>query len=195
MGYTRGIKWTAEKIKTEIKEVMKTLNIDRMPTSVEIKKVTRNTSLINAIRRHGGYLFWAMQMNITQNECTTRTGLDGELLIKEILEYKGYSVEKMSVKHPYDLLVNENIKIDVKVSHKYKGKFGEYYTFNLEKANPTCDIYVFICAEEDKKKFLIIPSKFLHQTQISVGYNSKYDIYKDSWDYIEQYNEFYKNVI
>jgi hypothetical protein len=93
---------------------MKALNIERMPSSVEIKKVTKDSRLSNAIRRHGGYLFWAMKMGTSQSECTTRTGLDGELLIKDILENKSYVVEKMSVKHPYDLLVNGNIKIDIK---------------------------------------------------------------------------------
>lgn len=195
MGYTTGTQWTIDKIKAEILEVMKALNIERMPTSVEIKRVTKDSRLNNAIRRYGGYLFWSMKMGIQQSECTTRTGLEGELLIKDILEGKGYKVDKMSVKHPYDLLVNGNIKIDVKVSHKYKGKYGQYYTFNLEKSNPTCDLYIMICIYSEKKELLIIPSKFLHQTQISISDNSKYNIYKDRWDYIDQYNSFYKSVV
>jgi hypothetical protein len=195
LGYAKGTQWDGDKIKADIKEVMEALNIERMPTSVEIKKVTKDSRLVNAIKRHGGYLFWAMKMGVPQSECTTRTGLQGELLIKNILETKGYTVDKMSVKHPYDLLVNGNIKIDVKVSHKYKGKYGQYYTFNLEKSNPTCDLYVLICEENEDQNFLIIPSKFLHQTQISVSNNSKYYIYKDRWDYICKYNSFYKSVI
>ncbi len=173
---------------------MAALNIDRMPTSVEIKKVTKNSCLINAIRRHGGFLYWSINIGVEQSECTTRTGLEGELKIKKFLERKGYKVEKMSVKHPYDLLVNDDIKIDVKFSNKYKGKCGEYFTFNLEKSSPTCDLYIFICHEDGVKKTLIIPSKLLHQTQISVSDKSKYDIYKDRWDYIEQYDKFYKSV-
>lgn len=192
MGYTIGTQWSTDKIKVEIREVMDALNIERMPTSVEIKKVTKDSRLVNAIKRHGGYLHWATVMNISQSECTTRTGLEGELLIKNILENKGHTVEKMSLKHPYDLLVNGNIKIDTKVSHKYKDK---YYTFNLEKSNPTCDLYIFICEDDEERKFLIIPSKFLHQTQISISDNSKYNLYKDRWDYIETYNSFYKSVI
>ena len=192
MGYTTGTQWTKDKIKNEIIEVMKTLIIERIPTSVEMKKVTKDSRLINAVRRHGGYLCWATEINTTQSECTTRTGLEGEVLIKSILEDKQYQVDKMSVKHPYDLLVNGNIKIDVKVSNKYKGK---YYSFNLEKANPTCDLYVFICIHGEEKEFLVIPSKFLHQTQISISDNSKYNNYKDRWDYIDTYNSFYKSVI
>lgn len=192
MGYTTGEKWTHNKIKTEILNVMNCLNIDRMPTSVEIKKVTKNAKLTNAIRRHGGYLYWAMELGVEQSKCTTRIGLNGELFIKNLLENLNYKVEKMSVKHPYDLLVNKNIKIDVKVSNKYK---DQYFTFNLEKSNPTCDLYVLICVNQEEKKYYVVPSKFLHQTQISICDSSKYDIYKDRWDYIEQYDRFYKTVV
>lgn len=195
MGYAFGIRWTNEKIKEEIFKVMYALDINRMPSSVEIKLVTGNSKLTNAIRRNGGYLFWANKFNLNQSECETRTGFEGEMKVKEILENKGYLVEKMSVKHPYDLLVNSTIKIDVKSSHKYEGPKGwPSYSFNLEKKNPTCDIYVVWCIEDNK--ILVIPSKFLKQTQLCItDKSSKYDIYKDRWDYIEQYNSFYKSVI
>ncbi len=192
MGFTHGTQWNYELIQAEILSIMTTLDLDRMPTSVEIQKVTKDTRVINAIRRHGGYEFWSKQVGSCQSECTTRTGLSGELEVKNILENKGYTVEKMSVKHPYDLLVDGNIKIDVKTGNKYKGNSGEYYSFNLEKKNPTCDIYIIICRQN--KKILVIPSKFLHQTQISIGENSKYDIYRDRWDYIKQYEQFYKSI-
>ena len=184
--------WNYAKIKIEIIEVMKALDLKRVPTSVEIQKITKNSKLINAIRRHGGFEFWSRQVGDHQSKCTTRTGLDGEMKIKKILEDKGYLVEKMSVKHPYDLLVSGNVKIDVKTSNIYKSECGEYYTFNLEKKNPTCDIYIMFCKQSNK--ILVIPSKFLHQTQMAIGNKSIYDIYIDRWDYISQYEQFYKSV-
>ena len=100
----------------------------------------------------------------------------------------------MSIKHPYDLLVDKNIKFDVKAANKYvNGEGHSYYSFNLEKRNPTCDIYILLCI--DTERIFIIPSKFLHQTQISMSDNSKYSIYENRWDYIEQYSNFYKTVI
>ena len=174
---------------------MTLLNIDRMPSSVEIRKVTNSTSLCNAINKRGGFNHWANIMTLGQSECETRVGLSGELKVKDKLEELGYKVEKMSIKHPYDLLVNGNIKIDVKTARKYNsGKEWSSYSFNLEKYNPTCDIYVFICVEDEK--YLIIPSKFLKQTQLCItDKKSKYDIYKDRWDYIDKFDSFYKSVI
>jgi hypothetical protein len=40
---------------------------------------------------------------------------------------------------------------------------------------------------------LIIPSKFLRQTQLCItDKESKYDVFKDRWEYVEVYNKFYK---
>lgn len=194
MGYATGIKWSYEMIKQELIKIMEALDINRMPTSVEIKLVTKDSKLINAIRRHGGFLYWANQLDVGQAPGATRLGMIGEENIKLTLESKGYKVDKMSIKHPYDLLVNSYIKVDVKTAKLYTSTKGSsYYTFNLEKRNPTCDIYIFYCVEVEK--VLVIPSKFLKQTQLSIGEDSKYNKYIDRWDYLEQYNKFYRDIL
>lgn len=194
MGYTHGIQWTDELIKEEIFKVMESLNLNRMPSEPEIKNTLKNSGLACAISRRGGFRKWADKLNLSQSHCETRTGFNAEIKIKEILSNNGYEVEKMSIKHPYDLLVDKNIKIDVKAANKYvNGEGHSYYSFNLEKRNPTCDIYILLCI--DTERIFIIPSKFLHQTQISMSDNSKYSIYENRWDYIEQYSNFYKTVI
>lgn len=198
MGYTHGTKWNDEKIKDGIMEVMKKLNIITMPTSVDINKSNGNSALSNAIARHGGFEEWANKLGLAQSNCETRLGLKGEYCIKETLESKGYEVGKMSVKHPYDLFVNSCIKVDVKTAKKYISMCNsEYYTFNLEKKNPTCDIYILVCLtnNEEVAEIYIIPSVKLNQTQIAIGKETKYECYKDRWDYIEKFNNFYKNVI
>lgn len=192
MGYTHGRKWSHKDICDEVYKVMKSLNIDRMPSAPECKLVTGSSALNSVIVKRGGFKWLANNMGLKQSDCETRLGSNGELTIKKILESLGYRVEKMSIKHPYDLLVNENIKIDVKTARKYNSDKGwSSYSFNLEKSNPTCDIYVFICVEDEK--YLIIPSKFLRQTQLCItDKESKYDVFKDKWEYVEVYNKFYK---
>lgn len=193
MGYTTGIEWSYELIKEELMKIIMALDIDRMPTSVEIKNVTQNSKLVNAIRRHGGYIYWSQQLEKKQAEGKTRLGQQGEEEIKKILESKNYKVDRMSVKHPYDLLVNENIKIDVKTGRTYIGENGyKSHSFNLEKANPTCDIYILYCI--DTNVIYVIPSKFAKKTQISIGEKSAYDSYIDRWEYIKIYDDFYKTI-
>jgi len=198
MGYSYGIEWNDEKVKEEIFRIMNVLEIDRMPSTVEMQRVTGNTTLANAIARRGGFNKWAKKLQLSLSKCETRIGEYGENLIKDFLQDQDYKVEKMSSKHPYDLLVDGTIKIDVKTSNIFKSSSGwSSYSFNLEKSNPTCDVYVFICVEDKiPVKTLVIPSKFLNQTQLCItNKESKYDIYKDRWDYIEQYDKFYKSVV
>lgn len=199
MGYTHGRKWSHLDICNEIYRVMNTLNIKRMPSAPECNLVTGNAALSSVITKRGGFNWLAKHLNLEQSECETRLGRNTEKVIKEMIEELGYKVEHMSIKHPYDLLVNENIKIDVKASNKYFSKDNwTSYSFHLEKSNPTCDIYIIVCIDKDKnfERILVIPSKFLTQTQLCIsGSKSKYDIYKDRWDYIDTYNSFYKSVI
>lgn len=195
MGYSHGRRWTHKDICNEVYRVMESLGIDRMPSANECRLVTGSWALSNAITRRGGFEWLSKHMGLSRKECQSKLGLHGELKIKSILEEMGYKVEKMKGSHPYDLLINENVKVDVKTSKLYKsGKGWNSYSFNLEKANPTCDIYVFVCIEDEK--YLIIPSKFLKQTQLCItDKESKYEIYRDRWDYIDKFDNFYKSVI
>ena len=100
----------------------------------------------------------------------------------------------MPPRYPYDLLVGNNIKVDVKVSKMYNNTI-KMYTFNLEKRFPTCDIFVAYCIDDNKNivKTYVIPSAILSGiTQLSVGIDkSKYDIYLDKWDIVDKYAKFY----
>jgi hypothetical protein len=94
-------------------------------------------------------------------------------------------------------LVNGNIKIDVKAARPYENvKVGKFHTFNLEKKHPTCDIYIAIALsnEEQIQRVFVIPSKFLKLTQLSVGKDSEYNRYINRWDFIVEYDRFYKQI-
>ena len=188
-------KWTNELVEKEIKGVMKALNIERMPSNSEVKSVVGN-GLACKISKSGGYKYWANKLNLRMKKSETNLGKEYETKVAEMLKSKGYEVERMSMKHPYDLLVNQNIKIDVKVSNLYKGEKGEFHTFNLEKYNHNCDLFVCICVTDGEVvKILVIPSKFLMKvSQLSLGMNSIYDVFKDRFDYIEKYDVFYNKL-
>ncbi|GAA0115256.1 hypothetical protein [Clostridium senegalense] len=197
MENTHGKQWSEDEVKEEIFKVMEFLNIETMPSNSELIKVTKNYSLSNKIARSGGFKFWAKKLGLELKESDSKFGWKGEKIIFDLLTKKQYKVERMSVRYPFDLLVNENIKIDVKTANRHSPSNAKYYfhTFNLEKKNPTCDIYVCLAFNnENLEKLLIIPSKFLRKTQLSIGKESQYDKYINRWDYIEEYDKFYKSI-
>ncbi|MZQ74920.1 MAG: hypothetical protein GT589_02035 [Peptoclostridium sp.] len=193
MGYTHGIRWTDEKIEYEIRNVMKILNIDRMPSCAEIKVITGDDALTNKIAKTGGFYQWADRLQIEVKKSETQLGVRYELKAKDMLESLGYAVEKMSTRHPYDLLVNGAVKVDVKVAKPYeyeKAKF--FHSFNLENMYHSCDIFMAFAVSHSEaiEKILIIPSKDLKVKQLSIGSNSRYDKYMNRWDYFEKYSKF-----
>lgn len=191
--------WSNKVIEDEIINVVKSLNINRMPTTKEIELVMGDSSLTNKISRTGGFKMWAEKLGLDLKSSETSFGNEYEFIVKEILEELGYEVEKMTTKHSYDLLVNDNIKIDVKTSRYYHSKENDckYHTFNLEKKYHNCDIFICIGLSESEEieKLLIIPSKYLmNKKQLSVGVNSMYDRFDKDFEYINKYVDFYNSI-
>lgn len=173
------------------------LGMRRMPTRREVVQYYDNATAVAISRRIGWYNL-AKTLNLPIKECETTTGKNHESLFASELSNKGFLVEKMSQNFPYDLLVDGAVKIDVKASHVYYGPSGGFYSFNLEKPFPTCDIYALRLLDNNDmiKRTLIVPSKDVAtNTQINVGIvNSKYERYAERWDIIKKYSEFMKAV-
>lgn len=116
--------------------------------------------------------------------------------ISDIYENIGLNSVQTSSRHPYDLLTDSSVKIDVKASKEFTNNCNsKAFTFNLEKKNPTCDIFLLYCLNDDEtyRKVLIIPScSIIGKTQIGVGENSKWNRYENRWEIIKQYSEFFR---
>ncbi|MFC6455937.1 hypothetical protein [Paenibacillus vulneris] len=191
------IKWDDQMIESEILLVLKELSLDRMPSSSEIKKHSGNVALHNKICKTLGYRGWAVKLGLEQKESETKLGQDIEDFATEILHSKGYSVEKMTTNYPYDLLINGTVRVDTKSGRAYDLQGSRCHTFGINKRNASCDIYLIFALSEDGslERTYIIPSHKLKVTSLSIGEKSKYDIYKDRWDYINTYDKFYKSII
>lgn len=195
MGYSHGTKWNDELIQKRIEIVMDKVGITTMPTQSMTTEVFGNTSLNDAISRSGGFIFWANKLGLEHMGTETILGRNFEIYCNMFIQDKfDVNVEEMPPRYPYDLLVGNNIKVDVKVSKMYNNTI-KMYTFNLEKRFPTCDIFVAYCIDDNKNivKTYVIPSAILSGiTQLSVGIDkSKYDIYLDKWDIVDKYAKFY----
>lgn len=198
MGYTHGTDWTDELIEQKIMEVVNTLQIDHFPTHTEIIKVLGNKGLAAKISKHKGTVYWAEKLGLPLKYSETSFGNKFEVeAISDIFENTGLHSVQTSSRHPYDLIVDNSVKVDVKVSKEFTNNCkSKAFTFNLEKREPTCDIFLLYCLNDDetKRKVLIIPScSLLGQTQIGIGDKSKWDFYIDRWDFIEQYSTFFDN--
>lgn len=183
-------------IEREIKRVANTLSIDRMPSASEMDMVTGSSSLSNKVSKTGGFYSWASKLNLKVKNSETQTGKGFETVAVKMILDKGYEVKRMTTKYPFDLLVNNNISIDVKVGRRHCIGNSRLYTIGINKKYATCDLYMIFALNEEEKveKLLIIPGNELKVTTMNFGKHSIYDKYIDRWDYIEKYDKFYKQL-
>jgi hypothetical protein len=190
------MKWTEEMIEAKIRQIASEFMPARMPTNREVIEITGNHALSVAIQKNGGYEFWAKKLGLEQKYSESRIGLEYERRIAEKLRKAGHVVEETSVKHPYDLLIDGCVKVDVKVANTSKVRGSDVHAYRLSKKHHTCDFY--ICCENDAfKDIYVIPANMVSgQTQIDMGVHSrKYEHYKDAFYLIDDAAKFYKSLV
>jgi hypothetical protein len=200
MGYAHGTRWTDDLIKEKVLEVKNALELDRMPSRKECENFFHNCSLTNAIsRRCGGWVKLSEELGLSMKESDTWFGKRYEKIAAEMLQSEGFEVRRMNQNFPYDLLVDNCVKVDVKASKLYTEKNGSFYSFNLEKDFATCDFFILLAVSENEEieRTMIVPSWFvIANNQISVGVKkSKYHRFTDRWDLIGLLIEFCNKLV
>jgi hypothetical protein len=197
MGRTHKTRWTNEFLEQQIKRVMSELQIDRMPTRSEIFSIRFNDPLHNGIVRHGGYDYWAKKLKLSVKDSESKTGWEYEEIAAVLLKEKGYSVIGMKRKCAFDLLINDSVKVDVKVGKPWLLRGSRVHTFGINKKVPVCDIYMIFALHESGKteRLFIIPSTELKLSTMCIGKESKYNKFIDRWDFIDKYDSFYKSIV
>lgn len=200
MGYAHGRKWKDGEVEEAIMNIVKTLKLDHFPTKKEMIDFYGDRALSNKVSKGGGSRYYAELLNLKLVSCESEFGnFYEEFAIDDIAQNTGLRSIHTDIRYPYDILTDGNIKVDVKSSKKIKRKNTAfpYYSFNLEKREPTCDLFIFYCLDDECEieRTVIIPSCILSgKTQVGMGGLSKWDAYKDKWDYFKMYDEFYKTV-
>lgn len=140
-----------------------------------------------------GPIIWGLELKSSE----TTLGQEFEGKITELVDSLGYEAQRMSTKHPYDLLVEGSVKVDVKVANPYlsRGK-SRVHTIRLAKVDPTCDIYICVLLDESGvvERVLVIPSHLVRMTMLNIGKKSKYNVYDGKFEYIRQYVDFFKKI-
>jgi len=190
------VSMSEKEIKEGILTIKKELGLDRMPSRSEIIAYTKNNSLHNHIVRSKGYRGWAKALSLSIKESETKTGQDFEEEAMNILIEKGFSVEKMPTKHPFDLLINGTVKVDVKSGRAYMLRGSRCHSFGINKNNGSCDLYMILALDEKDKieRTFIVPSHHLKVTTLSIGENSKYNRYIGKFSLMSQYSDFHQKL-
>jgi hypothetical protein len=193
---TKRIKWTDELIRKELLSSVKILMLDRMPTASELKSIGRN-DLHCKISRTKKYSGWAEDLGLQLARNETNLGNEYEKVIGGILESKGFKVEYMPTKHPYDLMLNGSVKVDVKVANMYEAQNGQnWWAFRLAKKEATCDIYILNALESDvsKERIFVIPGHLLDIQMLNMGLDTKYNKFLNRYDILETYSNFFGTI-
>ena len=193
----RTVEWYTE-TKNKIFLVMNTLGINRMPSMSEVNAVTNDEKLSNRITKTGGFKHWAKELGLVIKDSESCFGGEYEELARSELSKRFKKVEMTDLRFPYDILINDRTKIDVKASRKYYRFKSFSYNFNLEYEKPRCDFYIAYCVGdiENVEKVLIIPAFVMTgKKQLSIGMESAYDKYANRWDLIEKYEKTMEGLV
>jgi hypothetical protein len=188
--------WNDDKIESAILDTLDILQIERMPSASELQKLGRNDlhcAISKSVLKYSG---WAKKLNLELKSSDTKTGNEYEEIVSEWIEEYGYEVKRMTTKHPFDLLVEGSVKIDVKVGRAHNHFGSRAHTFVPSKKYATCDLYICVALDEEYKveKVFIIPSKFAQLVTLNICGESKYNSFIDRWDYIKRFVQFYAEV-
>lgn len=194
-----GEPWTEKDIKEAVELVVKETGITHFPTHRELNDYYGNNGLSVRLSRTGGTRRWSKILNLPPSACSnTKFGNKYELqAITDIKQETGLNSELTIERYPYDIYVENGVKVDIKASMPLKGRNFDCWTFNLEKKIPTCDVYIFYCIDNiaEIRKRVIIPSCVLYGiSQVGIGSLSKYDNYIERWDLIMEYDNFLKGI-
>ncbi len=198
MGYARGIRWSDELIREKVLEVSNFLSLNRMPSRQECENYFGDTALTNAVSRRMGWYSLAKDLGLPIKTSNTTFGKSFESMAEQLLLSKGFQVIRMSQNFPYDLLIDNCVKVDVKASRMYHGSQGYFYSFSIEKKFASCDFYLLLAVNDDREiqRCMVVPSCYVvFNKQISVGVtNSKYHRFTDRWDLIENASCYWRNL-
>lgn len=200
-GTESDVYWTEDKIKKGIYEVISYHSLDRMPLLSECIDYPNNgKGLGHAITRYGGFEGWAKKLGLPRGEGSTHFGQKGESMALELIHEKGYEAKRLSTIAPYDILVNDSIKIDVKSARlNTKSGKGSYMFSTEDSMYHKCDIYICLGFDENGNNLhytYIIPSCQVVDRKVHIDpkTSTNYGLYRDKWEYIDKFNNFYKII-
>lgn len=189
-------KWTDSKIENDLREI--TVSLGHFPSDPDLQKMGRG-DLSNAVNKRGGIISWSERLGLPRVHSDSDTGWDGEKAVQTILESKGFGIERSSaVKAPYDLLINGNVRCDVKTAKQatYNLNTGKPWSAWFYRIGKAVQSDIVILYRSDLNDCFVLPWKEVGTTNITISPSSpKYGKFKDRFDIIESYDRAIKSIV
>lgn len=176
-----GTSWTDELIAADLRQAAQM--IGSFPSASELRRLGRN-DLCCAIVRCGGFASWASRIGMERKGSDSDTGWEGERVMRDIFTAMGYRCEKATaVKSPFDLLVDDVLRVDVK-----SARFKEYgpskgWFFRIGKI-PQADLVVLL--KLDTQAFYAVPWWDCPTSNITITpTGDRYTQYLNGWHVVK----------
>jgi hypothetical protein len=150
---------------------------------------TNTTGFQNAIADTGGYELWRKRLGqqLSPN-CPVAKGRKFQHLAMDELIQRNHLVQEMPWRHPFDLLVDDNITIDVKGANRAADGGFSFQLRNNTGHDLDCNFLVLACQDSDDITWFIVPSTFVqdryHLWLYFGNKTTQWTVYKESWDLV-----------
>ena len=174
-------RWNEQLIEERLRSVIASTGV--FPT-VSYLKETGQHDLSNQISKKGGFIEWSKRLGVNRAHYDCDTGWDGEDSVAVLLESKGFKVgRRESVKWPFDLLVNDVLRVDVKTA-----KFATYghcsgWFYRTGKA-PQADVVVL--HQSDTGRVYFLPWYITPFSNITITNGGEYSKFADNYNLVSK---------
>jgi hypothetical protein len=164
--------------------------LGHFPSVAELGGLNRY-DLSNAICKHGGSLFWSDKTGIPRRHSDSDTGWEGERAVLGLLKKHGFEVdERQGMKCPYDLIVNQRVRCDVKTARQatYGLNTGEPWSAWFYRIGKAVQSDIVILYRSDLDDCFVLPWWRVGETNITISPNSpKYNAFHNNFGLLRQY--------
>ena len=173
-------RWDDAKRETVIRNIAQELGY--FPSNTELRNMGRG-DVANQIAKNGGFLHWSKITGIPRVMSDSDTGWAGEEAAAARLEKLGFTVTfRNGVKCPYDFLVNDILRVDVKAARYKEYGYSKGWFYHIGK-QPQAD--VILLWQLDTRDFFPLPWYLCPFTNITVSRSGgKYVAFRNNVDVI-----------
>jgi hypothetical protein len=175
-------KWTDDNIIQQLKQIAN--NLGHFPSTRELRQRGRN-DLACAMTKRGGIAKFVPAVGVSRQHSDSDTGWEGEAMVLDILQARGFSVTKpIGVKSPFDLLVHDALRVDVKAARyaEYGACKGWFYRIGKM---PQADIIILV--QLDTRAIYGLPWQVRPYTNVTISRTGgTYARYLNNFDLIRR---------